>query len=130
MPELYILLFPTPANAMLTWYLTPQPQRSIGTRGHTPWLPRMPIKSHHTESALDLVSSQYLKRHNGCIFHQVTHDLAVEDLQTTIITGVRKQGQTALVEANSSDSLLVETQSLVWLVGELEIVPEKSFITV
>jgi hypothetical protein len=83
----------------------------------------MPIKSHHTKPALNLMSSQYLQRHNCCILHQVTHDLAVEDLQTTIVTGVREEWQTTLVEANSSDSFLVEPECLVWLVGELEIVP-------
>ena len=33
-----------------------------------------------------------------------------------------------MVEANSANSLLVETESLVGLVGKLEIVPEETFV--
>jgi predicted AAA+ superfamily ATPase len=54
----------------------------------------------------------------------------VEDLQTAVVTGVRKQGKTTLMELNGANGLLVETKSLVGLVRKLEIVPEKSFITV
>jgi hypothetical protein len=90
----------------------------------------MPVQIHHTQPAVNLVSSQHLQWYNGRVLHEIADNLAVEDLQTAIVTGVRKQGKTALMELHGANGLLVESQSLVGLVRELEIVPEESFITV
>ena len=81
-------------------YLTPQPQRSIRTSRHTPRLSRMPVETHDTQPALDLVSAQYLQRNNCSVLHEVTHNLAVENLNSAIVGGIGEEGQTALVEAH------------------------------
>jgi hypothetical protein len=51
----------------------------------------MPVEIHHTQPALDLVPSQYLKRNDRGILHQVTNNLAVEDLQAAVVTRISEE---------------------------------------
>ena len=59
----------------------------------------MPIQTHNTQPALDLVPAQYLQRNNCSVLHEVTHNLAVENLNSAIVGGIGEERKTALVEA-------------------------------
>jgi len=98
-------------------YLTPQPQRSIRTSRHTPRLPRMPVQTHNTQPALDLVSAQYLQWNDSRVLHKITNDFSVENLDGAVVGGIGEEGETALVEAHGTNGFLVETQGLVGFVG-------------
>lgn len=86
----------------------------------------MPINVQNTQVGNHLVTREHLHGYNGGVLHEVCDNLAVEHLQRTIVTGIDKQGQTALVILDGANSLLVETHRLVWTGGEIEIVPQKS----
>ena len=86
----------------------------------------MPLNAHNTQPLPYLVSLQHLQRHNSRILHQVAHDLAVENLQRTVIRRVGKQRVPTLVVRHGSNSSLVETQCFVGLGGQVEIVPEQA----
>jgi hypothetical protein len=104
---------------MLSWYhtlLIPQPQSSVGSSTDAPRLPGMPIQIHNTQSALDFVTPQDLQRHNSGILHQVIYDFAVEDLQATVVTSIRKEWQATLMELDRANGFLVEAQRLIRLV--------------
>lgn len=86
----------------------------------------MPVQTHNTQPALDLVSAQYLQRNNCSVLHKISHNLSVEDLDGAVVGGIGEEGETALVEAHGTNGFLVETQGLVGFVGEVEIVPEET----
>lgn len=71
------------------------------------------------------MAAEHLQRHNGSILHAVTHDLAVEDLHGTVITGVREQRQ-GRMELGATDGLVVVAEDLVRSAAEVHVVPQQS----
>ena len=71
---------------------------------------------------------EHLERHDGRVLHQIAHDLAVEDLQTAVVAGVREQRVPALVVRDRPDGRRVEPQRLVRLGAQLEVVPEQALV--
>ena len=75
----------------------------------------MPIHVHNTQGTLDLVALQHLHWHDRCILHHITDHLAMEDLQSPIVTSICKQWEAALMILDSSDGLRV---NLIVLYGQ------------
>jgi hypothetical protein len=86
----------------------------------------MPVQTHNTQPALDLVSSEYLEWNNCRVLHEISYDLSVEDLDSAVVGGVGEEGEAALVETYCADGFLVEAEGLVGFVGEVEVVPEET----
>jgi hypothetical protein len=97
-------------NAMINKYpprLAPQSARAIRAGTHAPGLPWVPLNVHDTQSALDLVTLEHLQWHDGCVLHQVFYNPAMENLQAPVIASVSEERQSAMMECNSTNSLLV-----------------------
>ena len=72
-------------------YLAPQPQRSVRTCRHTPRLSGMPVETHDTQPALDFVSFEHFQGYNGCVLHQVSYNLSVENLDSAVVGGIGEE---------------------------------------
>lgn len=74
------------------------------------------------------MAAQDLERDDSGVSSKVIIDLAVEDLDRSIIRGGGKQRFGAHVERDGADSALMVAESLVGLCGEVEVVPEETFV--
>ena len=88
----------------------------------------MPVHIQNTELVDDLVSLEHLDGDNSGVLKLVVRDLAVEDLKSTVVTGVSEERQAALVILDLTNRLAVEPHGLVRANGEIEIVPQETLV--
>lgn len=87
----------------------------------------MPLESHDAQALTHPMTPEHLERDNGRILHQIADHLAVKNLTTPIIAGIRKQRQRR-VKRHVPDGRGVEPQRLVRLGAQLEVVPEQALV--
>jgi hypothetical protein len=56
----------------------------------------VPVDVHNAELVDNLVAAARLDRYDHRVLHQVVEDLAVEDLDGTVVTGVREEWEAAV----------------------------------
>lgn len=64
----------------------------------------MPVQVHYPQLLDNCVSPENLERHNCSVPHQTTQNLAMGNLQATVIIRIYEQGQATLVEPHRTDS--------------------------
>lgn len=87
----------------------------------------MPVNVHDTQLVDDLVALKHLDRNNCGVLHEIADDLAVEDLEGTVVTGIGEKWEASVI-LDSSNGLGVESHGLVGTGREIEVVPEKSSV--
>lgn len=88
---------------------------------------RVPIHIQNTQLVDNLVASKHLDRYNSSVLHEIADNLAVEDLQCSIVAGVGEKGQGAVV-FDGSNGFRVESHCLVRTSRQIKIVPQKSSV--
>jgi len=88
----------------------------------------MPIHVQNSEFADNLVSFKNLDGNNCRVFQLIVRDLSVEDLNGSIVTGISKQRESTLVEANRPDRFAVEPHRLIRPVRQIQVVPEQTLV--
>lgn len=95
--------------------LRPQTARAVGARRDAPGVRRVPVDVHDAELVDHLVAAARLDGHDHRVLHQVVEDLAVEDLDGTIVTGVCEEREapvefrrccTGLADAHAARQLM------------------------
>ena len=109
--------------------LHPQATSSIGTSTDSPRLAGVPVDIQDTQLASNLVALENLERHNGSIAEHISSNAAVEDLQGSIVGGIREERVAAAgVELDGTNGLFVVAKGLVRTLREIEIVPKQPAI--
>lgn len=87
----------------------------------------VPINVQNTKLVDYLVASEHLDRNDRGVLHQVADNLAVEDLEGSVITGIGEERQAAVI-LDGSDGFGVESHGLVWASREIQIMPQQSSV--
>lgn len=80
-----------------------------------------------SQGVYNFVTLKDFNWYDECVFHQIVVDHSVENVNLAIIGTGGKQRVTG-VELHLSNSLFVESEILVWFLGEIEIEPIESLI--
>ena len=72
----------------------------------------VPVYIQNTKLADDLVASEHLDGHDCSVFHEVAHNLTMEDLKGAVIAGVSEERKAAM-KLDSSNGLRVKSHRLV-----------------
>jgi len=88
----------------------------------------MPVKVQDTQLVDNLVTLEHLDGNDSGVLQLVAGDLAVEDLDGAIVTGIGEERKSASVVPDSANGFAVESHGLVWPGRQIEIVPEQTLV--
>jgi len=88
----------------------------------------MPVKVQDTQLVDNLVTLEHLDGNDSGVLQLVAGDLAVEDLDGTIVTGIGEERKSASVVPDGANGFAVESHGLVWPGRQIEIVPEQTLV--